>query len=424
MEPIADSMTSEPETSDLTHWIARAAFRLEDREPYLCLHFVSVYVRDQERSLRFYLEQLGFCLMADARFESGNRWVEVAPPYGTANLALILARPGTEEYALIGRPCLVTFLTEDVEATYREWSARGVPFLHPPQTPAWGGIFARFQDLDGNEFALAGFDDATREIEVRRRSFSQRLEAERRAAQELEIAKEVQSRLFPQRIPSITTLEYAGTCLQARTVGGDYYDFLDLSGGQLALVVADISGKGIGGALLMANLQANLRSQCGIAADQPERFLCSVNRLLYENTNASAYATLFFAQYNEYTRRLRYANCGHLPGLLLHAGGQLERLDSTSTVVGLFPDWQCAFAERSLAQGDTLLLYTDGVTEAVNSGEEEFGEERLIEALRRHRAKPARDLIDALLDDVRRFSAQEQFDDITLIIAKGVNPAQ
>src|SRR5207248_5979412 len=117
----------------------------------------------------------------------------------------------------------------------------------------------------------------------------------------------------------------------ARQVGGDYYDFLNLGQERLGLVIGDIAGKGIAAALLMANLQANLRSQCAIALDEPQRFLRSVNRLFYENTIDSAYATLLFAEYDDKSRRLRYVNCGHLCGLLFRGGDGLERLDSTCT---------------------------------------------------------------------------------------------
>src|SRR5262249_60757268 len=114
-------------------------------------------------------------------------------------------------------------------------------------------------------------------------------------AHELETAGEGQARLFPQTLPPLATLEYAGACIQARKVGGDYHDFLDLGPGRLGLVIADISGKGIAAALLMANLQANVRSQSALALQEPERMLCSVNSLFHANTSESSYATLFFA---------------------------------------------------------------------------------------------------------------------------------
>jgi serine phosphatase RsbU (regulator of sigma subunit) len=210
-------------------------------------------------------------------------------------------------------------------------------------------------------------------------------------------------------------------------VGGDYYDFIDLGRERLGLVTGDVAGKGTAAALLMANLQAHLHNQCAtywsrpftpFALEQPQRFLLSVNRLFHENTGNGAYATLFFAEYDDATRRLRYANCGHPAALLLRRDNQLERLDSTSTVLGLFEPWNCAVEERELFEGDTLALYTDGVTESFNAEGEEFGEDRLIDALRRRRELPSAALLASVLNDLRQFSPLEQYDDITLVVAR------
>ena len=247
---------------------------------------------------------------------------------------------------------------------------------------------------------------------------AERIEADRRITQEMEFARQVQARLFPQKLPVMKTLEYTGRCIQARKVGGDYYDFLELHPGRLALVLADVAGKGVSGALLMANLQANLRSQCAIAVAQLERLLRSVNELFYNNTLDSVYATLFFAEYDDRARRLRYANCGHLSALLLHRDNSVEQLQSTSTVLGLFREWDCSIGEHHLFVGDTLALYTDGITESFNDAGEEFGEQRLIEAVRRNRELSAQALLCSVVDNVRRFSPREQHDDITLIIAQ------
>jgi len=377
-----------------------------------------IYVRDQERSLRFYLNQLGFRLVVDHRFESGARWIEVAPLDGSANLALVPAEPSSEEYKLIGGDSRVFFLTEDVTAKFDEWSQRGVHFHSPPQEPPWGGIFTRCEDVDGNSFGLAGFDEVQKGVEAQRRALTQKLESERRATQELEMAKEVQSRLFPQVHPELKTLEYAGICLPARRVGGDYFDFLDLGQERLGLVIGDVSGKGMGAALLMANLQANLRSQCAIALPHPEVLLRSVNRQFYENTGDSAYASLFYAEYDDTKGRLRYANCGHLSGLLLRSDHGVEQLGSTGTLLGLFNEWDCCLQECQLFPGDVLALYTDGITEAENAAGEEFGERSLVEGLQRHRELPCQGLLTAIVDEVRQFSANEQHDDITLIIAR------
>jgi serine phosphatase RsbU (regulator of sigma subunit) len=183
------------------------------------------------------------------------------------------------------------------------------------------------------------------------------------------------------------------------------------------LVIADIAGKGIAVALLMANLQANLRSQCAIASDQPQQFLRSLNQLFYENTADGDYVTIFFPEYNDKTRRLRYAKCGHLSALLLRRDNSLERLNSTSTVLGLFEEWDCSIEEQQLFPGDTLALYTDGITESANDAGEEFGEQRLAEALRRHRKVPSQALLASVVDEIRLFNPNEQQDDITLIVA-------
>ena len=209
-----------------------------------------------------------------------------------------------------------------------------------------------------------------------------------------------------------------GSASRRRQVGGDYYDFLALGPERLGLVIGDIAGKGIAGALLMANLQANLRGQCANALNEPIAQLPSVNRLFYENTVDSSYATLFFGDYYAPSQRLRSANCGHLPPLLLRRDGTLEWLNSTCTVLGLFKEWDCVIEEVSFLPGDLLVLYTDGVTEAGNDVGEEFGEERLIEGLLRHRELCAEELIAALVNDLREFAPHEQQDDITLIVAK------
>jgi serine phosphatase RsbU (regulator of sigma subunit)/catechol 2,3-dioxygenase-like lactoylglutathione lyase family enzyme len=396
----------------------RFRLRLDRQDPYLSLHFIMIFVRNQERSLRFYRDQLGFRVMVDHQFENGIRWIEVAPPDGSANLALAQIHSDPESEKLLGRDTNIYFLSEDVVAKYNEWNSRGVRFLFPPKVPEWGGFFTRFEDPDGNSFGLAGFDELTLTVENQRRVQEQRLEAERRAAQEIEIAKQVQARLFPQIRPQAKTLEYAGLCLQARQVGGDYFDFLDLGQQRLGLVIGDVSGKGIAAALLMANLQANLRSQCALALTHPELFLRSVNRLFFENTVDSAYASLFFAEYDDESRRLRYANCGHLSGIIMRGENACCRLPSTGTLLGLFQDWECKFAEFELAPGDVLTLYTDGVTEALTDRGEEFGEENLIQRLRHYRDQPCQTVVEAISDEVRSLTPGDQHDDITLILAR------
>jgi serine phosphatase RsbU (regulator of sigma subunit) len=414
-----------------------------DEHAYLRIHSVDVFVRDYDRSLRFYVDQLGFEVAFDANLQSVRRCIGIAPPDGTGVLTLIQPDPNSPEYKLIGRSTRVMFVTDDIARTFREWSARGVRFRHTPrlrrvkyqknlsrsrvgdpsvahgeQTPVWGQVFSRFEDIDGNVFSLVSFDEVSKAIELQRRAAAEKLEADRRIAHELDIARRVQARLFPQTLHECRTLEYAGLCAQARQVGGDYFDYIGLDRDRVALVVGDIAGKGIAAALLMANLQANLRSQCLTALDDPEKFLISVNRLFYENTSTSAYATLFFAEYSDSQRRLRYINCGHLSGLLLRADGRAEWLESTCSVLGLFPQWQCSLAECRLSDGDILVIYTDGITEAFNHAGHEFGENGVLSSVQSCRDLPPREMIDTILTEVQKFSAAEQHDDMTLLIAR------
>jgi serine phosphatase RsbU (regulator of sigma subunit)/catechol 2,3-dioxygenase-like lactoylglutathione lyase family enzyme len=409
-------------------------------DPYLRLQSVTIFVRDLDRSVEFYVNTLGFQLAFDARGQGGRSFVSIAPPDGSANLTLIAPEPNSEQFQLIGRRTQVTFITENLLAKFRDWSRRGVSFqvaprlrrlkpvpvrasnLDPvPRTdhgPIWGGIFARFKDPDGNSFSLVSFDEVTQEIEAQRRAYVERVEAEHRFVQELEIAKQVQANLFPQHFPTLSTLEFSGICLPARHVGGDYYDFLQLGRDRLGLIVGDISGKGIAAALLMANLQANFRSQCAIAVDQPLSVLSSVNQLFCDNTADAAFATVFFAEYDNCTRRLRYANCGHLPPLLFHSDDSLDRLPATATVLGAFRQWDCSLSECQLEPGDTLVLYTDGITEAFSPSGEEFGDQRLIDVVRQHRRLCSSELRSAIVDAIHEFSPHDQHDDITLIVAK------
>jgi catechol 2,3-dioxygenase-like lactoylglutathione lyase family enzyme len=181
-------------------------------EPHLRVHCINIYVRDQDRSLRFYLDQLGFQLAFDARLQSGERWVAVTPPDGSAILSLVVPRPKSQHQKLIGRSTQVVLVTDDVAAKFREWSKRGVEFqltprlkrikydpkAKPPpaagvallgkQAPVWGSVFACFKDIDGNSFTLVSFDEIAHAVEAQRRSAAEKAEAGRRAAQELGIA--------------------------------------------------------------------------------------------------------------------------------------------------------------------------------------------------------------------------------------------
>jgi len=240
---------------------------------------------------------------------------------------------------------------------------------------------------------------------------SARIKADRRVKTELEIAHNVQQKLFPGQTRQLASIDYYGRCVPAREVSGDYYDFLDVGEGGLGFVVADVSGKGIGAALLMANLQACFRSQAQEALQHPATMLRSVNKLFYESTPPEHFATLFFAHYDDRERRLRYANCGHLPPILVRADGSVERLSSTATVLGVFSIWGSEEKSVDLKTGDTLVIFSDGVTEAGIENDAEFGEDGLLSVIQANPAAGAEALVNQIVDAV----AGEKADDVTVV---------
>ncbi len=211
-------------------------------------------------------------------------------------------------------------------------------------------------------------------------TFAPWLDAGQRAVRELEDIRRVSARLFPRKLPQLANLAYAGVCVEARHAGGDFYDFFDRGPHRLGFVVGDVSGKGMASAMVRATVQGSLRTLCSVGIQDLDQSLALVNRVLFESTPEAMYATLFLADYDERTRRLRYVNCGH-PAPLLYGPKGVSRLESTSRVLGLFSDWKCSIGEVQLGAGDTLLVYTDGITEAMDDAGEEFGEGRLLAML-------------------------------------------
>lgn len=235
-------------------------------------------------------------------------------------------------------------------------------------------------------------------------------------------ARAVQRGLLPQEKPPLETLDYAGNCVQARVIGGDYYDFLDMGPGEVGFVLADVAGKGIAAALLMASLEGSLHSQYSsqhrAGSEDIPQLLTSVNRHFYKHTAKDRYATLFLGRYSDATRTLHYVNCGHNPPVLLRQGGAVERLDATATVLGLFSDWDCSVAETRLEAGDVLSIYSDGITETTGHGGEEFSEARLLDTLRKSRNLEAADILQNVENAAQAFRLGEQEDDLTLVIAR------
>lgn len=236
-------------------------------------------------------------------------------------------------------------------------------------------------------------------------------------AVEIESASRVQSRLLPRRGPWLATLKYGALACPARGVGGDYYDFMPVGPRRVAIALGDISGKGVPAALMTAALQASLRSHYAVGAGDLAERLRSVNRLFRDWTATGDFATLFVGEYDDRTGVLRYANCGHVPPLLRRADGVIERLAPTAPVIGVLAEWPCAIAEARLAAGDTLLIYSDGASEARNRENEEFGEDRLAACLGAVSRMGVAAALAAIADQVRRFECDGPGDDLTLVIA-------
>ncbi|HEV2914967.1 MAG TPA: SpoIIE family protein phosphatase [Pyrinomonadaceae bacterium] len=244
-----------------------------------------------------------------------------------------------------------------------------------------------------------------------------------RLNREVEIAREVQERLFPQEFPAVAGLDYCGACRPAHGVGGDYYDFLLLPNEKLGIAIGDVSGKGISAALLMASLQASLRGQAMQGTNDLAALMSNVNRLVYDASAENRYATFFYAQYDPSTRLLAYVNAGHNPPMIFREREGQPRLvrlnEAGGVVVGLLRDYSYSQASVVLEPGDVMVAFTDGISEAMNSREEEWGEERMIEAVGACRGLSAAEMITRLINDADAFAAgARQHDDMTLVVVR------
>jgi serine phosphatase RsbU (regulator of sigma subunit) len=245
---------------------------------------------------------------------------------------------------------------------------------------------------------------------------------------DIALASDVQRRLLPEAPPRAEFADFAAISLPARRIGGDYYDFVELRDREIGIALADVSGKGVAAALIMSVVQASLRiiaSEGGIA---PPRLLARMNEFVYRSTPASKYATFFYAQLDEQCRQLRYVNAGHNPPYLLRAGQgsvvgsappEIEELSAGGTVVGMFPEMEYEEATVALCPGDVLLVFTDGVPEAHNPANEEFGEERLQQLLRQTAHLPANEIRARISAEMKNWMRDaEQYDDLTFIVMK------
>jgi sigma-B regulation protein RsbU (phosphoserine phosphatase) len=244
-----------------------------------------------------------------------------------------------------------------------------------------------------------------------------------RMQSELAIASEVQKQLFPRSAPTCRTIELIGACEPARSASGDYYDYMLLPTGNLAVAIGDVAGKGISAALLMASIQSIMRTQL-LAGESAQvstaRIVAQLNRQLYASTSPEKYATFFFGVYEEASRELIYTNAGHLSPMILR-DGKITELEVTGTVVGLFPASKYEEQRVTLACGDLMVAFTDGITEPENAYGEEFGAERLADTVLRNRTCDTVEIVAKVMEAVKQWSnAPELPDDMTVLIARGL----
>jgi phosphoserine phosphatase RsbU/P len=284
---------------------------------------------------------------------------------------------------------------------------------------AWGNVELAVEAmrLGASDFIQKPWDNQRLLATVQKQI--DRAESERQrisqARSELEIARHVQQKFLPQEPIALAHLEYAAVCVPARDVGGDYYDFFPLGPGRIGGLMADVSGKGVAAAMLMANLQACFRTQLDAGPKSATEMLSTINRLFYASSPPEQYATLFYFEFDDSTHVLQYVNCGHLAPAVLRANGEIERLHSTATVIGLFPQCPCVCDDIRLNDKDAVVLFTDGVTDFLDETGAEFGEDRFLELAHSARALSPKSALGHLVERLTAVrDGSEQFDDQTL----------
>jgi sigma-B regulation protein RsbU (phosphoserine phosphatase) len=231
-------------------------------------------------------------------------------------------------------------------------------------------------------------------------------------------ACEVQQRFKHYLKPAIDSLSYSARCRQVRELGGDAYDFLPLPQNHLALAVGDASGKGLAAALMISNVQSALRTAAAFTGNDGPAVLGAVNRVVHATSLPERYATLFYGVFDEATRALQYVNAGHNPPMVIRRDRSVVRLESGGPPVGMFPNWTYEEGRVELAQGELVLAYTDGVTEAANPAGEEWGEEGLLRAVAEHGAQGVDEMVEGIFRSMDEFSLGCQTDDATVIVLR------
>ena len=280
---------------------------------------------------------------------------------------------------------------------------------------AWGTIDLAVEAMrdGGRDFVQKPWDNAKLLGSLRRQIEEGRVLREKK--QEIAEAREIQRRLLPDEIPEISGCDIQAFWKPAKDVGGDYFDAIRLTDDMAAFCIADVAGKGVPAALLMCTMQASVR---GFAHEtfNPATICRNLNRVALENTRSERFTTFFYGVLDSTRRSLCYCNAGHVPPILIRQDGTIKRLSEGGTILGVFPDVQYEQSQTAFASGDRLVLITDGITEAMNDQNEEFGEDRLIDLLLQYRHMGAAELHKTVIDADASFARQALQDDATLMI--------
>jgi phosphoserine phosphatase RsbU/P len=285
------------------------------------------------------------------------------------------------------------------------------------------GILAVFNKSEGNGFT----EDDKRLLSILATQSAHVLETTRLYQQEqslkviqeqVRLAAVIQNDLLPKKFPTIPGYEIIGKSIPAQLVGGDYFDFITLNDTKIAICVGDISGKGFPASLLMANLQATLRGQTMVTTSA-RQCICNSNRLLFESTSSEKFATLFYGLLDWEQHKFQVCNAGHDPPFHLSRDGNLKRLLTGGIVLGIIDPFPYEEESIPISLNDTIVIYTDGVTEAMNNHQEMFGEEKLSALLMQHRDLSARELMDMITNSVNaHIGDHPQSDDLTVVVIK------
>ncbi len=357
-----------------------------------------------------------------------------------AEAKLTLPADGLLVHRLKHFPAPLPIAIEDVD-TWKRWSAENLP-ANLPEVETLENSGARLAVALRDKSGITGMillgapvvHDSYNRLErqvlqscaehfalmIQNGKLTDRVVLEEKMRRDLELAVEVQRRLLPQSIPTSSVAKLSGMSLPARSVGGDYYDFLEVGSGRVGIVIADIAGKGIAAALVMSVVQASLRLIALESDITLPQLASKMNRYLYRSTGTNSYATFFYGQIDEKTGLLNYVNAGHNPPYLMRAAsGEIEELPAGGTVIGLFPEMKYAESAVKLDKGDVLIAFTDGVTEALNPEDEEFGEDRLKDVLRQVRHLPVEEMTPVISAELQKWIQHaEQYDDLTFLLLK------